>query len=140
MFSDKYGRTPLHYAALNCHEYCIEPLLELPGSSEILKIKDKNGYSVFHAAAISGASGIISMLSAHLDQEGGETTINQCLLDGDKNGRTPLQLACQFNNVDMASHLLSLCPEAINKHDIYGLTPLSHAAANGNSQVKISQI
>lgn len=134
-FSDESGRTALHYVALYGHEYCLEPLLELKNTNVNVMTRDNRGHTVFHCAALSGSSDIISLL---VQQRASFTTLTilECLLELDNRGQSPLQIAASCGHVDMVAQLITLCPKALNHHDKAGLTPMSHAAAVGRVKVR----
>ena len=69
-FSDAYGRTALHYAALRNSEECLEPISDYAGDkiSELIGAKDHLGRTLFHYACQSGADDILLHYCQTLDQ------------------------------------------------------------------------
>ena len=69
-FSDAYGRTALHYAALRNSEECLEPISDYASDkiSDLIGAKDNLGRTLFHYACQSGADDILLHYCQTLDQ------------------------------------------------------------------------
>jgi nucleoside phosphorylase len=121
---DKYGRTPLLWAAVNGSEAIVKLLLSMghvnPDS------KSDNGRTPLSWAA----------------ETGNEATVKLLLLMGnvdpdskDNNGRTPLLWAAAKGNEAIVKLLLATGRVDPDSKDRYGQTPLSWAAEKGNEVI-----
>ena len=128
----------MHYCALYGNESCLEQLFDFASTGELnLLSVDVDGATLFHCAAMSGSTEVLEMLCSHTALQ---DRISHALLEPDRLGRTPLQIAAACGHVDMVKALMHKCPRALNLHDKAALTPMSHAAALGKSKVFSVQI
>lgn len=112
----------LKFTALHCAVDC--------GSERIAKLliqeckdinkKDKYGYSVLHLAAMKGNPVVFECLCGRSDLD---------LNAKDNNGMTPLHIALNFRNVDIAMGLIQRRVE-LNEEDCHKWTPLHYAVAH----------
>lgn len=125
--------TPIHCAAINPDEYYISTLLE--SHSDSYSVQDTEGWHPIHYAAVCESRGPLK----YLISKGIPTLVK------DKEGNTPLHLACLAGRVHNVELILSheannsgdkhSCIERQNKE---GLTPLHIACEKGKEEnVKI---
>jgi ankyrin repeat protein len=119
---DKYGRTPLLWAAANGHEAVVKLLLATEGID--VDLKDKYGRTPLSWAAANGHKAIIKLLLPKGNARTEDTV-----------GRTPLSFAAKNGHDAVAMALLRHDSIDPDQEDHYGSTPLSIAVRN--SRIKI---
>ena len=150
----KYGKTPLHDAAISGHAEKVKSLIR--AGAEV-NAKDNRGKTPLHDAAISGhAEKVKSLIRAGAEvtvkNNNGETPLHyaagsnnvavvQALIGAgaevtvkNNNGETPLHGAARSSNVAVAQALIEAGAE-VNAKDTNGLTPLHYAARSGRIEV-----
>lgn len=118
---DRYGRTPLSWAALSGHKVIVQLLLEKGAK---LESEDENGKTPLLWAVSNKRKVIVQLLlekGARLDSE-------------DKNGRTPLSWAASSGHKAIVQLLLEKRAR-LESEDAYGRTPLSWAALSGHKAI-----
>jgi ankyrin repeat protein len=130
---DKWGRTILHWAALNGQaEFCKVCVIDRQIKVDA---KDNLGRSSIHLAA-QGKKG--HLVVGYLVESSSTKLI---CIERDDEGRTPLHLACAKGNREMVEKLLSLATTAddvkhyIEQADGFGKTALQMAAGGGHTRI-----
>ncbi|TLD17067.1 uncharacterized protein PgNI_00723 [Pyricularia grisea] len=121
---DKYGQTPLSWAARQGHEAVVRILLDT--NKVDVDSKDRFGQTPLSFAAGRGYETVVRML---LDT--GKIDINS----KNKYGRTPLSFAAEKGHETVVRMLLNTDKIDVDSKDQYGQTPLSYAAKNGHEAV-----
>jgi ankyrin repeat protein len=85
------GQTPLINAILTGKANAVKVLLELGAD---YTIPEKDGYTVFHAAAFQGRAEIVHLLAQHTDENGQTPIQDRFLLERHKDGFIPMHRAC----------------------------------------------
>lgn len=121
--TDKYGATPIHYAARSGKADCIQWLIQVAGMSGTKAAN--NGATPVHDAAATGQLESLQWLI----QEGG--------CDGnarDSSGATPLHLAARFGHLSVVAWLVEsrICDPLGKARN--GVTAVHLAAAKGSLQ------
>lgn len=118
---NRFGMTPLHYAAIQGSTELIGILLA--GGSQALNRQDFSGETPLHYAARYGDfAAVEALLSA-----GGHSCIT-------KSGLTPLHIAAGRGHLAIMHALLQAFPEAVLARDQIGEPPLHSAARMGHSE------
>lgn len=121
---DNEGRNSFHHAA-RCQEEAIIPYLlscgnKVPSScnlsANLLLVQDKSGMTPVHLIAQYGTSLSFELLA----QEQLETAMNIT----DQSGKTPLVVACNFNQTNAIKRLLSLGSQIQSQVDLKGKNAL----------------
>ncbi|KAL2674220.1 hypothetical protein Neosp_012670 [[Neocosmospora] mangrovei] len=124
---DIFGWTPLHYVAATTdqgHPELIDEFVRIGRVKDLFSSLDKSKRSPFHVAASSGNARFLKKCIGRADAN----TLQDTLLAGGLDGKTPLHLAVEGKHQD--------CVELLLKHsvpcqgDIWGRTPM-HLAAIG---------
>jgi ankyrin repeat protein len=118
------GSTPFMLACWRGHLGVVRVLVQQLGKQE-LEATNKGGQTALHAAASCGNKEIVSFL------------LGQGALPSsrDKNGTTPLMLACEEGQTGMVNVLLQhVGPEALRETNEHGLTALHCAALWGHGE------
>ncbi|KAL5546520.1 hypothetical protein UlMin_006207 [Ulmus minor] len=123
---DKFGWTPLHYAAYIGNKEVVKLFLET--NSSLAYIKNKEGMSALHISAQKGRIGIIKILM--------QKCPNVCELLDNKD-QTALHVAARYNNLDVLRTLLRMTcfRDLINEPDKEGNTFLHEAARHSNLDI-----
>jgi ankyrin repeat protein len=120
---DHEGRNCFHYAA-QCGDEAVIPYLLSSGnkapeschlSPNLLLVTDKSGQTPVHLIAQYGTSLSFDLLA----QDHLTTAVNTT----DNSGKTPLLIACDFNQTNTIKHLLTLGPH-LNHRDLRGRNAL----------------
>ncbi len=122
---DKYGRTPLLWAAGNGHEAVVKQLLAT-GKADVNSKDDEYGRTPLSWAAENGHEAVVKQLLAT-----GKADVNS----KDSYGRTPLSRAAENRHEAAVKQLLATGKADVNSKDSFGRTPLSWAAGNGHEAV-----
>jgi ankyrin repeat protein len=120
---DTYQRTPLSWAAKNCHKPAVELLLATAGVN--VNSQDQNGQTPLMEAAFQGDGTVVELL---LGAEGIEVNSK------DNDGLTPLLVATRDGHKGVVKLLLGKGANPESK-DKYGQTPLYIAAVRGHEGV-----
>jgi ankyrin repeat protein len=151
---DRYGATPLHWAAAEGHKDVV--LILLVNKADV-NARSNNGATPLKSAALRGRTEIVEILLAHgadvnaKDNEGetalqnaafrGHEEIVQLLLSAkadintrDNRGSTPLHEAAAAGNLTIVQ-LLVAGKADVNAKDLLGNTPLVYAARNNHPAV-----
>jgi len=115
---DKFGRTPLSYAARFGSERHLQQLLKMGGQ---LHTRSQNGASPLHYASVSGKAGNVKLLL----KAGAETEVR------DQNGETPIFWAARHGHADVSRALINSGANVTAKKE-GGNTPL-HTAMTARS-------
>ncbi|KAJ2504103.1 phosphate system positive regulatory protein pho81, partial [Coemansia sp. RSA 2052] len=147
---DYYARRPIHYAAINGHEQCIEYLLEQGCSVGII---DDDGRHAFDYAVINGhsecarlllqydrtiANGTADQPALMLACEKGHQDIVLMLLEAgaeivaNSQGVHPAHVAARAGYADILRLLLAHCQSFDIADKDLGWTPVFYAASEGN--------
>ena len=118
---DKNNRTPLHLAAQSGHDDILAWILD--NYNFDMKMKDFQGYTILHIAAVFGQSDCCSVILRH------HPDINV----KDDNGNTPLAGACQAGDIGMVRVLLQ--HGARVSYNQNGSTALHKAAIKNHADV-----
>ncbi|KAM6506306.1 hypothetical protein FSOLCH5_013296 [Fusarium solani] len=121
---EKYGRTPLSWAAENGHEAIAKLLLAAEKAD--VNSKDNYGRTPLSWAAENGHEAIAKLLLA-----AEKADVNS----KDNYGRTPLSWAVENGHETIVKLLLKMEKIDVNSKDEYGRTPLHWAAANGHEAI-----
>jgi ankyrin repeat protein len=108
---DTYGRTPMRIAATNDHENAMQALAEAGAPIDLMDAVLANDVSLVRDA-----------LNRH-----GPTPV-------DETGRTPIDIACGLNNLQVVLILLEHGAD-VKKADNFGYTPLMWAAGSARKQI-----
>ncbi len=120
---DAYANTPAHIACLEEQEGFLNALI---GSGADLSLKNQDGRSPLHLAALKGSVANIEALA---------TAAPKLITEKDGNGNSPLHLACKFQRKENVDTLISLAPEAVFALDDDLNTPLHHACFSGDLEI-----
>lgn len=122
---DDTGRTPLMHAAECGHMHIVEKLLEY-GAASTIHVKNNEGLSALHFAALSGDDNIIVKL-LQLNAAINDLTNNEC---------TPLYFASEKGHIGAVKALISHNADK-NKSNFRKKTPLFAAVMGGHVDVTI---
>ncbi|KAL5546521.1 hypothetical protein UlMin_006208 [Ulmus minor] len=125
---DKFGWTPLHYAAYIGNKEVVKLFLET--NSSLAYIKNKEGMSALHISAQKGCIGVIKILM--------QKCPNVCELLDNKD-QTALHVAARYSNLDVLRTLLRMTcfQDLINEPDKEGNTLLHEAARHSNPDIRM---
>ena len=135
---DKFGVTPLHFAAQKGHLKIVEHLCQHIDKS--INPSDDHGFTVLHYAAMEGHLNIVAFYTKQLrDPNPG---VPSCLTGwdmhflpyGENTGLTPFHLAAQHGHLQVVKHLCDLLEDK-NPKDPFKYTPLHAAATFGHLEV-----
>jgi hypothetical protein len=152
---DKYGQTPLSWAAENGHEAVVKLLLEKGADMES---KSNNGRTPLSWAAKNGREAVVRLLlekGADVESEsnngqtplswatryGHEAVVKMLLEKGadveskSNKGQTPLSWAAEYGHEAVVKMLLEKEADVESKDTMFGQTLLSWAAENGREAV-----
>ncbi|PUU81837.1 ankyrin repeat-containing domain protein [Tuber borchii] len=118
--SDKFGWTPLSYAAGYGHEGIVKMLLERRDVNS--DSSDRFGLTPLSYAARDGYEGIVKILLERGDVNSDSSG---------KNGRTPLSYAAGYGHEGILKMLLERGDVNSDSSDNNGLTPFMHAERSG---------
>jgi ankyrin repeat protein len=121
---NKYGQTPLSWAAGNGHEEVVKLLLAKADVDP--DPKDNNGQTPLSRAAGNGHQEVVKLLLAKADVNPDPK---------DNNGQTPLSRAAEMGQEEVVKLLLAKADVNPDPKDNDGQTPLSWAAGNGRQEV-----
>jgi len=114
--ADRYGRTPLHYAAAQGHAAVVEALLDAPTPAGFVDTGDHQGLTPLHLAAFAGHGAVVEiLLKAGAD-------INAT----DRDGITPLHLAARDGRAAVAARLIERGADG-SARDASGRSPVEWA-------------
>jgi ankyrin repeat protein len=127
---DKFGRTPLHYAAMRVDTAAVESLLEEVSEDKLqtVMIQDEHGCSALHYAAQADDEGQCCTV---LTNYGGR----ELVVLVDKLGRTACHEAAYYGKWQALSRMLENYQNIANVCDSNGASPLYVAAIRGLSDV-----
>lgn len=151
---DKDGATPLHHAAYNGNQKCLEILIKAGAK---IDHQDDDGCTPLHNACYAGKNACVKVLLAEgadvniQDEQKGTPLLNACcggdietvkmLLRKnakpevpDDRGATPLHYACYYGHDQVVKILLDKGFN-VGATDADGATPLHHACTNGHLKV-----
>eukprot|EP01080_Neovahlkampfia_damariscottae_P002858 gene2858-4701_t len=126
---DKTGDTPLLRGVLQDSIECVSELISTTKSNVNLSIHNDKDFNIFHYAARKGSSDMIELLF--------NTSAKSLYDQQNKDGLTPLHIACKVGNIDVIQKLFELGAN-INQQDNLGNTPLHYSIKNG--KVNSSQL
>ncbi len=118
---DRYGYTPLHYAAGFGHTEIAKFLLDNKAQANAVAT---NGGTPLHAAALKGYVEIVRLLLAHMADPNAKA----------ETGNTPLHIGAQQGQKEVVA-LLLVSGAGLTNQNNYGETPLHLAAAKGRKEV-----
>ena len=121
---NKYGHTPLYWAADKGDTECVKLLLAAPGID--VNKADKYGYTSLYRAVRANHTQCTKLL---LDAPGIHVNKENAY------GVTPLSRAAYGNLTECVKLLLAAPAIDINKADTYGRTPLYWAERNGHTEI-----
>ncbi|CAB9520910.1 Ankyrin Repeat Protein [Seminavis robusta] len=122
---DRWGLTPLHWAAINNKPDIVRILLDRGANTSIT---DKKGYTPLHRAALEGHFHVMEILV----KRGANVSAT------DRSGATPLHYAASRKGNQKAIRLLLHAGADINLLDQKtGLAPLHHAAEKGHKDAVV---
>ncbi|RYP26030.1 hypothetical protein DL768_011840 [Monosporascus sp. mg162] len=121
---DKYGQTPLSYAATYGHEAVVKLLIERGDVKTDLK--DNYGRTPLSWAAEGGHETVVKLLVERDDVKADSK---------DKNGQTPLSWAAGKGHEAVVKLLVERDDVEADSKDKYGRTPLSYAAEDAHEAV-----
>ncbi|KAF5247369.1 hypothetical protein FANTH_6460 [Fusarium anthophilum] len=119
---DKWGRTPLHFAAFHGDVEAVKILLKYGAENTIDVMDDLNGSPLF-TASIESSNEVIKELLSH----GAGRTITASIMSG----MTPLHAVASRDNVEGLKFLLDVPGVPVNQRTSYGFSPLFIASRNG---------
>ncbi|KAG1661213.1 Transient receptor potential cation channel subfamily A member 1 [Nymphon striatum] len=157
---DKYGMTPLHYAAMRGNEVAAVDLLtisdvevdnttplhysSLYGHLNIVKLLIESGANLrtvdndkntpLHFASDEGHLKIAEYLLSSADEKGGWPEVTQMVADRDDERNTALHRAVENGHTELVKILLSKGAN-VNSHRKNFVFPLHQAATNGNLEI-----
>jgi ankyrin repeat protein len=122
---DEEGRTPLHLAVELRNRTAIQRLLQAGADLGGTELLHGGQWNQMHWAVYHGDMGAVNRILANGVRD----------LEGtDENGRTPLRLAVDLQNIAITQRLLQAGAD-VNTQDRRGKTPLMSATANGNLKI-----
>lgn len=132
---DKWGRTPLHYAASLKQDGVLSMICQVPGRNflkrigELRRIKDYEGLIALHHAARSGTVTSVHSLLQNVP-EGDDDALEQLDIE-DSIGSIALHYAAESSNIDVVIALAKAGANT-NYQNSLGNTPLHRASRKGH--------
>ncbi|KAI6653379.1 Ankyrin repeat domain-containing protein 39-like [Oopsacas minuta] len=125
--TDNYGYTALHYAARHKRLEVCRLLLHNRANTNIQS--RVGGVTALHRAAYTGDKDIVIILL--------ENRANQMLADSD--GQLPSHKACQGNHIEIMKILYRHTPEAFDKLDDTGKSPMDYLT-DSNAVIELKEL